>query len=181
MKKKRKKKKKTKSVTKQKWDYELINENKIIWLRDKKEITREEYVKFSKVLIKDSEDPLAYEHSKLEGEVNFRYILFIPGKRPYDLYDNYYGKSSSLKLYVRSVLVSEQFEDLMPRYLNFIKGMIKLSVEKEEDEDNDDEEENETESKNETEADAKPENDTKSDEDDEDEDKEKKEKKKDTK
>ena len=123
-KKKEKRKKKTKSVTKWKWDYELINENKPIWLRDKKEITREEYVKFYKALTKDSEDPLAYEHGKLEGEVNFRYILFIPGKRPYDLYDNYYGKSSSLKLYVRRVLVSEQFEDLMPRYLNFIKGVV---------------------------------------------------------
>ena len=123
-KKKEKRKKKTKSVTKWKWDYELINENKPIWLRDKKEITREEYIKFYKSLTKDSEDPLAYEHGKLEGEVNFRYILFIPGKRPYDLYDNYYGKSSSLKLYVRRVLVSEQFEDLMPRYLNFIKGVV---------------------------------------------------------
>ena len=123
-KKKEKRKKKTKSVTKWKWDYELINENKPIWLRDKKEITKEEYVKFYKALTKDSEDPLAYEHGKLEGEVNFRYILFIPGKRPYDLYDNYYGKSSSLKLYVRRVLVSEQFEDLMPRYLNFIKGVV---------------------------------------------------------
>ena len=123
-KKKETRKKKTKTVTKWKWDYELINENKPIWLRDKKEITKEEYVKFYKALTKDSEDPLAYEHGKLEGEVNFRYILFIPGKRPYDLYDNYYGKSSSLKLYVRRVLVSEQFEDLMPRYLNFIKGVV---------------------------------------------------------
>ena len=123
-KKKEKKKKKTKTVTKWKWDYELINENKPIWLRDKKEITKEEYVKFYKALTKDSEEPLAYDHGKLEGEVNFRYILFIPGKRPYDLYDNYYGKSSSLKLYVRRVLVSEQFEDLMPRYLNFIKGVV---------------------------------------------------------
>ena len=122
--KKKEKKKKTKSITKWKWDYELINENKPIWLRDKKEITREEYIKFYKALTKDSEEPLAYEHGKLEGEVNFRYILFIPGRRPQDLYDNYYGKSSSLKLYVRRVLVSEQFEDLMPRYLNFIKGVV---------------------------------------------------------
>ena len=114
--KKKEKKKKTKSITKWKWDYELINENKPIWLRDKKEITKEEYVKFYKALTKDSDEPLAYEHGKLEGEVNFRYILFIPGRRPHDLYDNYYGKSSSLKLYVRRVLVSEQFEDLMPRY-----------------------------------------------------------------
>ena len=122
--KKKEKKKKTRSITKWKWDYELINENKPIWLRDKKEITKEEYIKFYKALTKDSEDPLAYEHGKLEGEVNFRYILFIPGRRPHDLYDNYYGKSSSLKLYVRRVLGSEQFEDLMPRYLNFIKGVV---------------------------------------------------------
>ena len=67
---------------------------------------------------------MAYDHGKLEGEVNFRYILYIPAQRPYNLYDNYYGKSSSLKLYVRRVLVSEQFEDLMPRYMNFIKGVV---------------------------------------------------------
>ena len=123
-KKKEEKKKKTKSVTKWRWDYELINENKPLWLRDKKEITKEEYYKFYKALTKDSEDPLAYDHGKLEGEVNFRYILYIPSQRPYNLYDNYYGKSSSLKLYVRRVLVSEQFEDLMPRYMNFIKGVV---------------------------------------------------------
>ena len=123
-KKKEEKKKKTKSVTKWRWDYELINENKPLWLRDKKEITKEEYYKFYKALTKDSEDPLAYDHGKLEGEVNFRYILYIPAQRPYNLYDNYYGKSSSLKLYVRRVLVSEQFEDLMPRYMNFIKGVV---------------------------------------------------------
>jgi len=122
--KKEEKKKKTKSVTKWRWDYELINENKPLWLRDKKEITKEEYYKFYKALTKDSEDPLAYDHGKLEGEVNFRYILYIPAQRPYNLYDNYYGKSSSLKLYVRRVLVSEQFEDLMPRYMNFIKGVV---------------------------------------------------------
>lgn len=122
--KKEEKKKKTRSVTKWRWDYELINENKPIWLRDKKEITKEEYNKFFKALTKDSEDPLAYDHGKLEGEVNFRYILYIPAKRPYDLFDNYYGKSSALKLYVRRVLVSEEFEELMPRYLNFIKGVV---------------------------------------------------------
>ena len=68
----KKKKKKTKYVTKWRWDYELINENKPLWLRDKKEITKEEYYKFYKALTKDSE-----EHGKLEGEVNFRYILYI--------------------------------------------------------------------------------------------------------
>lgn len=117
-------KKKTKTVTEWKWEYELINENKPLWLRDKSEITKEEYYKFYKALTKDSEDPLAYDHGKLEGEVNYRYIIYIPDKKPYDLFENYYGKNSALKLYVRRVLVNEQFEELMPRYMNFIKGVV---------------------------------------------------------
>lgn len=90
----------------------------------KKEITKEEYSKFYKALTKDTEDPLSHEHHYTEGEVNFKYILYVPQKRPYDLFENYYGKNSALKLYVRRVLVNEQFEELMPRYLNFIKGVV---------------------------------------------------------
>lgn len=119
-----KKEKKTRTVTEWKWEWELINENKPLWLRDKKEITKEEYQKFYKALTKDTEDPLVYEHGKTEGEVNFKYILYIPSKKPYDLFENYYGKNSALKLYVRRVLVNEQFEELIPRYLNFIKGVV---------------------------------------------------------
>lgn len=63
-------------------------------------------------------------HFSAEGEVEFRSILFIPGATPSDLFDNYYQKSSSLRLYVRKVLISDEFEDLMPRYLNFIKGLV---------------------------------------------------------
>ena len=48
----------------------------------------------------------------------------MPGEAPYDLYENYYGKSSSLKLYVRRVLITEEFDELMPRYLSFIKGVV---------------------------------------------------------
>jgi len=123
-KKEEKKEKKTRTVTEWQWEWELINENKPLWLRDKKEITKEEYQKFYKALTKDTEDPLVYEHGKTEGEVNFKYILYIPSKKPYDLFENYYGKNSALKLYVRRVLVNEQFEELIPRYLNFIKGVV---------------------------------------------------------
>jgi len=116
--------KKKRTINEWKWEYELINENKPLWLRDKKEVTKEEYNKFYKALTKDSEDALAHDHNRLEGEVNFRYILYIPQRKPYDLFENYYGKNSALKLYVRRVLVNEQFEELMPRYLNFMKGVV---------------------------------------------------------
>lgn len=119
-----KKEKKTKKVTDWKFEWELINETKPIWLREKKEITKEEYNKFYKALTKDNQEPLSQEHHYTEGEVNFKYILFIPDSKPNDLFDNYYGKNSALKLYVRRVLVNEQFEELMPRYLNFIKGVV---------------------------------------------------------
>jgi len=122
--KKEEKKKKTKTVQDWKWEWELVNENKPLWLRDKKEITKEEYNNFYKALTKDTDEPHTYEHGKVEGEVNFKYVLYIPSKRPYDLFENYYGKGSALKLYVRRVLVNEQFEELMPRYMNFIKGVI---------------------------------------------------------
>ena len=119
-----KKEKKTKKVTDWKFEWELINETKPIWLREKKEITKEEYNKFYKALTKDTQDPHSHEHHYTEGEVNFKYILFIPDQKPNDLFDNYYGKNAALKLYVRRVLVNEQFEELMPRYLNFIKGVV---------------------------------------------------------
>ena len=71
-----------------------------------------------------SSDLLTFTHFSAEGEIEFKAILFIPSNAPYDLFENYYGKSSALKLYVRRVLITEEFEELMPRYLNFIKGVV---------------------------------------------------------
>jgi heat shock protein beta len=119
-----KKEKKKKTITEKVWEWILVNDSKAIWLRDKSEIQEEEYNKFYKSLTKEFEDPLTYIHFKAEGEVEFRSILFIPKKAPYDLFEHYYGKSSSLKLYVRRVLINEEFEELMPRFLNFIKGVV---------------------------------------------------------
>ncbi len=97
---------------------------KALWYRAKEEIEEDEYNKFYKSISKDYEDPLTYIHFNAEGEVQFRSILFIPKHSPYDQFDNYHGKSTSLKLYVRRVLINDEFEDLMPRYLNFVKGIV---------------------------------------------------------
>ncbi len=115
---------KTKTVTEQVWEWDTINEIKAIWLREKSEISEEEYHGFYKTITRDHENPLAYTHFSAEGEIEFKAILFIPASAPYDLFENYYGKSSALKLYVRRVLITEEFEELMPRYLNFIKGVV---------------------------------------------------------
>merc|ERR1719189_1301399 len=115
---------KTKTITTQVWEWALINEIKAIWTRDKDDISEEEYNNFYKTITKDPEDPLTYTHFKAEGEIEFKSILYIPASAPFDLFENYYGRSAALKLYVRRVLITEEFEDLMPKYLNFIKGVV---------------------------------------------------------
>ena len=113
-----------KTITQQVWEWETVNEIKAIWTRSKDEITEEEYMNFYKTITKDPEEPLAYTHFRAEGEIDFKSILYVPSAAPFDLFENYYGKSAALKLYVRRVLITEEFEDLMPRYLNFIKGVV---------------------------------------------------------
>merc|ERR1711861_96479 len=97
---------------------------KAIWLRAKEDVTEEEYNEFYKSISKDYLDPLAYSHFNAEGEIEFKSILFLPKKAPFDMMDNYWTKKSEVKLYVRRVLVAEKFEDLLPRYLNFVRGVV---------------------------------------------------------
>lgn len=115
---------KTKKVSKTVWEWELINDIKAIWLRPKDEISDREYKDFYKTITKESEDPIAYTHFSAEGEIEFKSILYIPRSAPYNLFEDYYGVSSALKLYVRRVLITEEFMDLMPKYLNFVKGVV---------------------------------------------------------
>ena len=106
-----------------KWDYHRLNGNVAIWSRDKDEITTEEYQKFYRVVSKDSSDAADWIHFKAEGEVEFRSIIFIPQESG-NLYDEYNTRRANVKLYVRKVLIQDNFEDLLPRYLNFIHGGV---------------------------------------------------------
>merc|ERR1719207_59380 len=106
------------------YEWEQVNTQKAIWLRAKEDVTEEEYNEFYKGLSKDYLDPLAYTHFNAEGEIEFKSILFLPKKAPFDMMDNYWTKKSEVKLYVRRVLVAEKFEDLLPRYLNFVRGVV---------------------------------------------------------
>merc|ERR1712056_113368 len=83
-----------------------------------------EYNEFYKSISKDYLDPLAYTHFNAEGEIEFESILFLPKKAPFDMMDNYWSKKSEVKLFVRRVLVAEKFDELLPRYLNFVRGVV---------------------------------------------------------
>ena len=113
-----------KKIKNQVWNWEQINNIKAIWMRPKDEITDREYNDFYKTITKDTADPLAHTHFSAEGEIEFRAILYVPRNAPFDLFEDYYGVSSALKLYVRRVLITEEFTDLMPKYLNFVKGVV---------------------------------------------------------
>merc|ERR1712078_680771 len=106
------------------FEWEQVNTQKAIWLRAKEDVTEEEYNEFYKTVSKDYLDPLAYTHFNAEGEIEFKSVLFLPKKAPFDQMDNYWTKKSEIKLYVRRVLVAEKFEDLLPRYLGFVKGVV---------------------------------------------------------
>merc|ERR1712222_223421 len=106
------------------YEWEQVNTQKAIWLRAKEDVTEEEYTEFYKAISKDYLDPLAYTHFNAEGEIEFKSILFLPKKAPFDMMDNYWQKKSEVKLYVRRVLVAEKFDELLPRYLNFVRGVV---------------------------------------------------------
>merc|ERR1711957_833023 len=106
------------------YEWEQVNTQKAIWLRAKEDVTEEEYNEFYKSISKDYLDPLAYTHFNAEGEIEFKSILFLPKKAPFDMMDNYHQKKSEVKLFVRRVLVADKFDELLPRYLNFVRGVV---------------------------------------------------------
>merc|ERR1740138_537112 len=115
---------KTKTETRTTWEWSRINDAQPIWTREKKDVSDADYAALYKGLSKDTQDPLDYIHFKAEGEIEFKSILFIPNQAQSEGFNNYYSKSTSLRLYVRKVMITDEFEELMPRYLNFIKGVV---------------------------------------------------------
>jgi len=115
---------KTKTVSKTVWDWELINIAKPIWQRKTTEVTDEEYKEFYKTFTKDSAGYLTHTHFSAEGEVSFKSILFVPKSAPSDIFQNYNKAVDTIKMYVRRVFISESVDDLIPKYLSFIRGII---------------------------------------------------------
>ncbi|KNA17790.1 hypothetical protein SOVF_076870 [Spinacia oleracea] len=115
-----KKKKKIEEVS---HEWEHINKLKPIWMRKPKEITKEDYTEFYKTLTNDWDNHLAFKHFSVEGQVQFKAILFVPKRPPYDIFDTR-KRHNNIKLYVRRVFVSESNVDIMPEYLNFVKGVV---------------------------------------------------------
>uniref|UniRef100_A0A224XK78 Heat shock protein 83 n=1 Tax=Panstrongylus lignarius TaxID=156445 RepID=A0A224XK78_9HEMI len=115
---------KTKSVSKTVWEWEKLNDNKPIWTRKPGEVEKEEYNEFYKSLTKDKSPPLAHVHFVAEGEVSFKSLLFVPEAQPSDSFNRYGTISDNIKLYVRRVFITDEFTDLLPKYLAFLRGVV---------------------------------------------------------
>merc|ERR1712157_290172 len=124
---------KMKTVPKTTEAYEQLNNQKPIWLRPASEVTEEEYKEFYKTAFRASYDePMTYTHFSLEGSVECKSLLYIPGMLPFELSrDMFDEEASTIRLYVKRVFINDKFEGLIPRWLKFINCHTKTSCEEE--------------------------------------------------